>query len=362
MSFSSWLRSWKSLVTPRKGTVRSPQTRHKRKGSPLTTRPCLEALEDRSLPSAAHALLADIVPPSAGAAAAAPQQLPFKENLTVVSVSPTGVVNYEGNATYFGHVTAVLNPDNTFTKTAANGDTASGYVTHASATKGTITITSGTGRFQGATGTSDYVISVDPHTGATSVEVTGTISYSPSGQTGGPADALAASTADSRVVPFKVTGGGPAPSGLPLTPGVTVPHQATGTATHLGKYTGEGTFTLGSLNISPTGQVTGTFQGTFVFVAANGARLAMTYGDGFSGRFTGQVSADGTAVVNVTFDAIFTPDPQHSTGRFASVTGGGFRMIANADYVSLISGVPGFTAPFDYTWSGEGSLVFSQGK
>src|SRR5436190_833211 len=106
MSFSSWLRSWKSLVTPRKGALRSPQPRPKRNASPLTTRPCLEALEDRSLPSAAHALLADIVRPHAGAAAAAPQQLPFKESRTGVSVSPTGVVNDEGNATAVGHVTA----------------------------------------------------------------------------------------------------------------------------------------------------------------------------------------------------------------------------------------------------------------
>ncbi len=88
----------------------------------------------------------------------------------------------------------------------------------------------------------------------------------------------------------------------------------------------------------------------------------MTYGDGFSGRFTGQLSADGTAVVNVTFDAIFTPDPANSTGRFAQVIGGGFRMIAHAESVSLISSVPGFTAPFNYTWAGEGTLVFSKGN
>jgi hypothetical protein len=122
------------------------------------------------------------------------------------------------------------------------------------------------------------------------------------------------------VVPFKVTGGGPAPDGLPLLPFESAPHQATGTATRLGRYTGDGTFTLGSLTITPiTGQVTGTFQGTFVFVAANGDRLATTYGDGFTGIFTGQLSADGTAVEDVTFDAIFTPDPVNSTGRFANV-------------------------------------------
>src|SRR5262245_10764670 len=51
MSFSSWLRSWNSLVTPRKGAVRSPQPRRGRKGAPPASRPRLEALEDRTVPS-----------------------------------------------------------------------------------------------------------------------------------------------------------------------------------------------------------------------------------------------------------------------------------------------------------------------
>src|SRR5262245_39954980 len=166
--------------------------------------------------------------------------------------------------------------------------------------------------------------------------------------------------AENHVAPFQITGGGPAPEGLPLFPGGTARHAASGTATYLGKYTGEGTFVLGSLNISATGQVTGTFQGSFVFVAANGDRLAFTYGDGFTGAFIAQLSADNTAVLNLTFDGYFNVDTAHCTGRFADVTGGSFRMIANADYVSLISSVPGYTAPFSYTWSGSGSLVFSK--
>jgi hypothetical protein len=165
---------------------------------------------------------------------------------------------------------------------------------------------------------------------------------------------------DTRTVPFKLTGGGPAPDGLPLVPGTTAPHSATGTATKLGKYTGSGTFQLGSLQISPTGQVSGTFQGNFVFVAANGDQLACNYGTGNSGTFTGQLSPDGTAVNDVRFVALFTPDPAHSTGRFADVVGGGFTMIANAESVSLISSVPGYTAPFNYTWNGDGTLQFKK--
>ena len=37
-------------------------------------------------------------------------------------------------------------------------------------------------------------------------------------------------------------------------------------------------------------------------------------------------------------------------------------MIARADYISLASSTPGFTAPFNYTWSGEGTLEFKTGK
>jgi len=172
--------------------------------------------------------------------------------------------------------------------------------------------------------------------------------------------AQSASNNDQRSVPFKVSGGGPAPDGLPLVPGQTAPHYATGTATHLGNYTGAGTFQLGSLQISAIGQVTGTFQGSFVFVAANGDQLAFNYGTGDTGTFTGQLSAGGTTVTNVQFVAVFTPDPSQSTGRFANVVGGSFTMIANADSISLISSVPEYTPPFNYTWSGDGTLEFSK--
>jgi hypothetical protein len=354
MSFASWLRSL-GFLPRRKGTVQPPPRRHERKGSRPGTGPCLEALEDRWLPSAAHALPTDAGPPNAWAVAAQ-QQLPFKEHLTVVSVSQAGVVTYEGTATYFGHLTAVLNPDNTFTKYAANGDTASGYVTPASATTGTITLTGGTGRFEGVTGTDPYVISVNPRTGVTSVDVTGTISFSPSAQTAGQAAALVAPNADSRVVPFKVSGGGTAPQGLPLFPGGTAPHNATGMATHLGHYTGEGTFQL----LGFTSPTTGTFTGSFVFVAANGDRLAFNYGADKPGTFTVMPAGDGKVVVQ--FVADFTPDPAHSTGRFANVTGGSFTMVATTEPFDPTPNAQGYTAPFAYTWVGSGWIEFGKGK
>ena len=64
--------------------------------------------------------------------------------------------------------------------------------------------------------------------------------------------------AQAQTKPFKVTGGGTAPDGIPLFVGAPpAPHNATGTATHLGKYTGnEGMFTL--LSFDPD-----TLSGTF---------------------------------------------------------------------------------------------------
>ena len=168
--------------------------------------------------------------------------------------------------------------------------------------------------------------------------------------------ALVGQQSDTHIVPFKLSGGGPGPVGMPLFPGGTAPHEAAGTATYLGKHTGAGTYELGSLDISPTGAVTGFFQGTFVFVAANGDAMAFTYGDGFTGELTGQLTADGTAVTDVKFDGFFTLDAANSTGRFQKFAGGSFRMIATVDEVSLLSSVPGFTAPFEYAWSGAGSL------
>jgi hypothetical protein len=177
-----------------------------------------------------------------------------------------------------------------------------------------------------------------------------------------PVAALVATDSETHSVPFQLTGGGPAPGGMPLFPGGTAAHSDSGHATHLGSYTGEGTFELGSLAISPTGAVTGTFQGSYVFVAANGDQLAFTYGDGFTGVLTGQLSADGLSVTNVTFEGEFTLDPANCTGRFAKYTSGSFHMVATADSISLVSSVPGFTAPFDYSWDGDGSLQFKTRK
>jgi hypothetical protein len=173
---------------------------------------------------------------------------------------------------------------------------------------------------------------------------------------------LAPNQAEAQVKPFKVTGGGTAPDGLPLFVGAPpAPHNATGNATHLGKYTGdEGMFTL--LSFDPD-TLSGTFEGSFVFVAANGDRLKCNYRGNpdipGTGTFSGSPTADGMVVV--TFIQEFVPVPAESTGKFATVTGGSFIMIATSEAFSPES-VDGYTVPFAYTWVGEGTLMFGKGK
>jgi hypothetical protein len=278
---------------------------------------------------------------------------PFKESLTVTSVSD-GVYTYEGHATLLGRVTAFSFPDGSFTKIAADGDQIFGQLHPATATTGSMTFNGGTGEFAHASGPASYVISTDPRTGATHVAVVGILS---SGEDGHEGD-----RDGQKAQPFAINGGGPAPQGIALAPFVKVPHSATGTASFLGQYTGSGMFEHDPLVIDPaTGLVTANFQGTFTFVAANGDKLVTHYGTGFTGKMTGHLSADGTAVVGVQFDAIFTIDGAQSTGRFAGASGS-WRMIAHAESVSLASMVPGFTAPFDYTWTGGGTIIFASGK
>lgn len=310
--------------------------------------PQLTVLEDRSLPSVAPGLLPPIHPHHGLVRAdSGQQQLPFHERLAVVSVSPTGVITYVGRATYFGLVTAEVSPDNTFLKLAHNGDTASGFVTHATDTTGTVTFTGGTGRFQGITGTEAYVISTDPETGLTTVRIHGTVSFD---------DSHGQGDEDARVVPFQVNGGGPAPEGIQLVPGGTVPHDAAGVGTLLGPYSGSGMFTLDAF----TSATTGLFHGSFVFVGADGDRLATHYGAVTPGQVTIVPTAGGKVIGQ--FVAVFTPVPGESTGRFAKVTGGGFLMVATTEPFDPAPNAQGFTMPFHYTWQGFGDLEFGPGN
>ena len=171
---------------------------------------------------------------------------------------------------------------------------------------------------------------------------------------------LATHRAEAQVEPFKVTGGGPAPRGLSIA-GADSPHSATGHATHVGHYTGDRVANVLTFDPS-TGS--GTFRGSYVFVAPNGDRLACTYGDTRNGARedgTFQVYDAGFGNIVVVFIAEFNPIPAECTGRFADVIDGSFLMVAMTDAFPLQINGDGFTPPFDYTWEGDGWIEFGGG-
>jgi hypothetical protein len=168
----------------------------------------------------------------------------------------------------------------------------------------------------------------------------------------------ASTPAHAQVKPFKITGAGIGPHGLPLPGQPPRPHWAIGEATQLGRYYGEGS--VQTLTAMPDGQggFTGTFQSgvPFRFVAANGDVLACDYGrvSDDPGTFTLTPVGDGTFIAH--WVAEFVPVPDLCTGRFAGVTGG-WTMYAVSDPL-----VPGPDQPLAYSWHGEGSLTFPKGK
>jgi hypothetical protein len=160
---------------------------------------------------------------------------------------------------------------------------------------------------------------------------------------------LSQAPAQAQVVkPFKITGAGTADF-IPLAPGLVSPHDAVGTATHLGRYESLGFVRLDAF----TGPTTGAFSSAepAVFTAANGDSLAFDYAGSVELIYVG----DGLFMT--VWVAEFTPAAEGSTGRFASVVDGSFIMTAVTEPFSL-------EAPFDvaYSWSGSGWIAFAHGK
>lgn len=261
-------------------------------GSLSRFQPRFESLEDRTTPSTL---------------------LPFKESLTLVGADPAaGTFSYSGTATHLGKVSVVqtLNPDfdpteapgpdnvfATYLKTAANGDTLTGQIIPDDPadpfTTGDVTVEDGTGRFDGATGVSEYVVSAGKK-GTTNVDINGTISYD-AGGTGGQASR-----------PFRGSAEGVVTGLIAPTPehpfgGLTA--TWTGHSTHLGAFTR--TEVLYYTNAAQT-----EFEGEFVFTAANGDQLFAT----FSGQFV-PGSEPGVLLGEGSYE--FTG----GTGRFADASG-----------------------------------------
>ncbi len=175
--------------------------------------------------------------------------------------------------------------------------------------------------------------------------------------------ALACQSAQAQVRPFVVNGGGVADF-IPFVefdPGGSNEnsqafHYAVGEATELGTYYGEGEVQLDLF----TGPTTAAFSSAvpFVFTAADGDKLAFTYGDITNGAVQpGEVvlSDGGGGNSIATFTAEFNPVIAQSTGRFKDVIGGSFIMIAVTEPFQFgIKPVGGV----DYTWDGIGTIEF----
>ena len=93
--------------------------------------------------------------------------------------------------------------------------------------------------------------------------------------------AVSCGSAQAQVKPFKITGAGVGPAGLPLPGQDPRPHWIVGVATHLGLHYGEGTVrTDSAVPDLANGKITGEFGSgsPFEFVGANGDKLVCHYG------------------------------------------------------------------------------------
>jgi hypothetical protein len=181
--------------------------------------------------------------------------------------------------------------------------------------------------------------------------------------------ALAPAPAGAQVVkPFKITGEGIGPLGLPLPGEKPREHWIVGEGTHLGRHYGEGTVQTDSADVDlAAGIITGEFgsgSSPFVFIGANGDRLVTWYGrtdHGASepGTFTLTIlgaTPDGALIVQALWIAEFVAVPEASTGKFTGVTGS-WVMYARSEPFVL-----GSDDPVAYSWEGEGELTFRRGR
>lgn len=169
--------------------------------------------------------------------------------------------------------------------------------------------------------------------------------------------------ADAQDRPFKISGAGAGPDGLPLPGQPAREHWVVGEATYLGRHTGDGTVRTDSAALDPnTGHITGEFGsgGPYTFTGANGDKLVCYYGrTDFGASKPGtfdlaivDILADGSLVVEALWIADFVVQPNLSTGRFAGVTGS-WVMYAQSEPFVL-----GSNDPVYYSWQGQGTLKF----
>jgi hypothetical protein len=174
---------------------------------------------------------------------------------------------------------------------------------------------------------------------------------------------LGQSQAQAQVKPFKITGSGVAPLGLPAPGGPALPHSIVGNATQLGKHYGMGTVELNTfVPNSDYSIITGEFGSgsPFEFVGANGDILSCWYGRTDHGATSPGsymlVSTGEPDMYIAYFIAEFVPFDPECTGKFTGVTGS-WIMYAVTDPFLL-----GSDSPVNYSWQGSGYLTYQQGK
>jgi hypothetical protein len=178
---------------------------------------------------------------------------------------------------------------------------------------------------------------------------------------------VASTTAQAQVArPFRITGDGLGPEGIPLPGQPPRPHWALGIGHPLGVYSGEGEVQTDSASIDPsTGVVTGEFGSAtpFVFTAHNGDKLACYYGrtdHGASqpGTFTLiPVPYLGQGWYVAHWVAEFVPYDKKCTGNFRGVTGSWIMYATSEPFQPFAA-----PAPVHYWWEGEGTLTFPRGR
>jgi len=184
-------------------------------------------------------------------------------------------------------------------------------------------------------------------------------------------------SAEAQVVkPFKISGAGVGPIGLPLPGQDARPHWIVGNGTHLGRHDGDGFVQTDTA--LPRFDADGNFTGftgefgsgidadgnplPFEFRKANGDKLVCMYGrTAFGASVPGTfelnlvgVLADGSLLVEALFIADFVPMSDLCTGDFAGASGS-WVMIARTLPFAL-----GSTDPVYYSWEGNGVLTFQQ--
>lgn len=176
---------------------------------------------------------------------------------------------------------------------------------------------------------------------------------------------MACGTTHAQVKPFKIVGAGLGTEGIPLPGAPSRPHWAAGTATHLGKYYGDGRVQTDTNNLAfhGDGSITGEFGSAvpFVFAGADGDELACHYGRtafGAAEPGTFLLAPLGGGVYMAFWIAEFVPVAEECTGKFAGVSGS-WIMYARSEPFVL-----GASDPVAYSWQGQGSLTFAkpQGK